>query len=394
MRSLQPIIYILLFATFLAKFSLFLALPFLSIYLMQEFKYSGIEIGMILSVAGVVSIVMSMFAGSIIDRFNKRQIIYIGLIITIISYLSFPFINSFFGFVMFSIVSTIGASFVDPTYRVLITMFTPQHKKKLVFNVRYYLINIAAALGPLTAGQIIFIGMENLFYIVSFCFMINLLMFVYVFNKFEFDISTPVSAEKVPFFNALYIFKKNRAFLYLVLGNIFIVFGYNQMSSTLTQYMGHLYPYEMAAKYYSYLLLVNAVTVLGGQYFIYQIGRKIPTSSAMVIGSVLLPLGLWVFGFSESFVVIGIGMFIFTIGEMLLFTMWDIRIDEISEPHLKGSYYSLTGLTGISRIIAPLAGGFLLDTTANGFMIFSILAGVSVIGVYCFIVSSRLTRKA
>ncbi|ULG74486.1 MFS transporter [Macrococcus brunensis] len=89
MKKLPSIIYILLLATFLAKVSLFLATPFLSIYLMENYHYSGTQIGIILSVAGIGSILMSLSAGSLIDRFNKERVIYTGLVITILSYAAF-----------------------------------------------------------------------------------------------------------------------------------------------------------------------------------------------------------------------------------------------------------------------------------------------------------------
>ncbi|ULG74487.1 MFS transporter [Macrococcus brunensis] len=295
----------------------------------------------------------------------------------------FHWIHSFAGFILFSFISTVGASLVDPTYRVLITQYTPQEMKKLVFNIRYYLINIAAAIGPLLAAQLLFLGMARLFYAVSITFTINLLLFVILFRRFQLS---PVasSEEKIPFFNVLYIFKKNRTFLFLVLGDIFIVFGYTQMSTTLSQYFGHIFDYQAAVKNYAFLLLVNAVTVLTCQYFIFRIGNIIKTSIAMMIGAFLLPTGLLFFGLSSNIVILAVAMFIFTIGEMLLFTMWDIRIDEISEPHLKGSYYSLTGLVGISRIIAPLIGDLLLDTVENGLLLFSILAAISYCAIYFF----------
>ncbi len=384
MRHLPPIIYVLLLATFLAKTSLFLATPFLSIYLMESYHYSATQIGVILSAAGVGGIVMSTFAGSLIDRFNKQQIIYIGLMITIASYAMFPIIHSYLGFIAFSFVSTIGASLVDPTYRVLLAEYTPQDKKKLVFNVRYYLINIAAAIGPLLAAQLLFLGMNRLFYSVSITFAVNLLLFIVLFRTFKLQITENPGDEKIPFFNALYIFKKNPAFLFLLLGNLFIIFGYNQMSSTLSQYLGHQFDYSVAVKNYAYLLLVNAITVLTCQYFVFRVSKLMTTSTAMMIGAVLLPTGLILFGVTTNLIGLAIAMFIFTIGEMFVFTMWDIRIDEISEPHLKGSYYSLTGLTGLSRIIAPLIGGIFLDTVQNGVVLFAMLGGITYCAVYFF----------
>lgn len=390
MKRFSPIISSLLLATFLARFSVFLVMPFLSIYLMKTYHYTGFQIGLILSTSGVVAIILSMTSGSVIDRFNKRHVIYFGLIIGILSYGLFPMIHTFLGFIIFSITSTIGATLVDPTYRVLISKFTDDHNRKFIFNIRYYLINVAAAISPYIASQILWIGIQQLFYIVAAALIFNLCLFIFIFNKYQINLKDTHDLQNVPFFNMLYIFKEDKSFLYLVLGNIFIVFGYTQMSATLSMYLGKIYNYQTSIHYYAVLMIVNAVVVIVGQYFVYRIGEHIKTSTAIMIGAILLPLGLALFGVSNHLYALGFGMFVLTVGEMFVFTMWDIRIDELSPTALKGSYYALTGLTGISRIIAPLFGGLLIDWTTNGLFIWGAIGLITYLSLPMFYKSKQL----
>ncbi|WP_414046689.1 MFS transporter [Macrococcus equi] len=199
MKRFSPIIITLLVATFITRFSMFMVMPFLSIYLINTYHYSGLQIGIILSVAGIVAIILSMTSGSIIDRFNKRYVIYFGLMIGILSYLAFPMIHTFFGFILFSITSTISNTLVEPTYRVLIAEFTADADKKLIFNIRYYLINVAAAIGPYLSSQIQWVGINNLFYIVVAALFINLLLFIYIFNKNNLNLKTNQTVNNIPF---------------------------------------------------------------------------------------------------------------------------------------------------------------------------------------------------
>ncbi|RXK17473.1 MFS transporter [Macrococcus sp. DPC7161] len=390
MKRFSPIISSLLLATFLARFSVFLVMPFLSIYLMKTYHYTGFQIGLILSTSGVVAIILSMTSGSVIDRFNKRHVIYFGLIIGILSYGLFPMIHTFLGFITFSITSTIGATLVDPTYRVLISKFTDDHNRKFIFNIRYYLINVAAAISPYIASQILWIGIQQLFYIVAAALIFNLCLFIFIFNKYQINLKDRHDLQNVPFFNMLYIFKEDKSFLYLVLGNIFIVFGYTQMSATLSMYLGKIYDYQTSIHYYAVLMIVNAVVVIVGQYFVYRIGEHIKTSTAIMIGAILLPLGLALFGVSNHLYALGFGMLVLTVGEMFVFTMWDIRIDELSPTALKGSYYALTGLTGISRIIAPIFGGLLIDWTTSGLFIWGVIGLITYLSLPMFYKSKQI----
>lgn len=391
MKRFSPIIITLLAATFIARFSMLMVMPFLSIYLINTYHYSGFQIGIILSVAGVVAIILSMTSGSVIDRFNKRHVIYFGLIIGILSYLAFPMIHTFPGFILFSITSTIGNTLVEPTYRVLITQFTADEDKKLIFNIRYYLINVAAAIGPFLSSQIQWVGIDKLFYIVVVALFNNLLLFIYIFNKNNINLKNNQSMQHIPFFNMIYIFKQDKAFLYLVLGNIFIVFGYTQMMTSLSIYLSKIYPYATAIHHYAILTLVNSIAVILLQFFVYKIGQHIKTSTSIIIGAILLPLGLILVGISPALLSLCISMFILTVGEIFVFTMWDLRIDELSPKEMKGSYYALTGLTGISRIIAPLVGGLLIDTFTNGLLIWGLLGGITYISVIFFIKSAKIT---
>ncbi|MCE4956822.1 MFS transporter [Macrococcoides caseolyticum] len=391
MKRFSPIIITLLVATFITRFSMFMVMPFLSIYLINTYHYSGLQIGIILSVAGIVAIILSMTSGSIIDRFNKRYVIYFGLMIGILSYLAFPMIHTFSGFILFSITSTISNTLVEPTYRVFIAEFTADADKKLIFNIRYYLINVAAAIGPYLSSQIQWVGINNLFYIVVAALFINLLLFIYIFNKNDLNLKTNQTVNNIPFFNMMYIFKQDKAFLYLVIGNIFIVFGYTQMMSSLSIYLSKIYPYQTAIHHYAILTLVNSIAVITLQYFVYKIGQHIKTSTSIIIGAILLPLGLILVGISPGLLNLCIAMFILTVGEIFVFTMWDLRIDELSPKALKGSYYALTGLTGISRIIAPLVGGLLIDTISNGFLIWGVIGAITYISVFFFIKSGKQT---
>ena len=54
----------------------------------------------------------------------------------------------------FTIINTIASSLLSPTYKTLLTLYSETSRKRLVFNIRYYLINIAAALGPFISIQI------------------------------------------------------------------------------------------------------------------------------------------------------------------------------------------------------------------------------------------------
>lgn len=162
-------------------------------------------------------------------------------------------------------------------------------------------------------------------------YFINITIFTYTFLKKKSSFKTQAINEKIPFSNLIGFALKNKVFLYLIIGQILFVFGYNIMSSILPQYFA-IHPSQLeASKLFAFLLSVNGVTGLTCQYFVYKFSQITTIKTAIIIGSILMPTGLFFMGALNAILLQCLSMVLFTLGEMLVFTMIDIRIDELSE---------------------------------------------------------------
>src|SRR4051812_15305352 len=109
---------------FLARFGTFLVIPYLTLFLLNEFDFTGVQIGTILSTLAFSGLIMSFFIGPYIDRFPKDKVILAGLVGYLACYIYFPFIDEYVGFIVFAIVLGMSQSTVEPTYRVLLSLCT------------------------------------------------------------------------------------------------------------------------------------------------------------------------------------------------------------------------------------------------------------------------------
>lgn len=391
--KLPNIIYTLLIATFLERFSSFLIIPFISIYLSKNFQYSGLQIGIIVSMFAITALLMSFVVAPFVDKINKKVIIYLGLLLSLLSFWVFPFVSHFSGFILFTIVNSIGNSLLSPTYKAMIAIFSDNVNKHVVFNIRYFIINISAVLAPLLSTQIQHFGINVICNIIVIAYFINITIFTYTFLKKKSSFKTQAINEKIPFSNLIGVALKNKAFLYLIIGQILFVFGYNIMSSILPQYFAIHQSQLEASKLFAFLLSVNGVTVLTCQYFVYKFSQITTIKTAIIIGSILMPTGLFFMGSLNTILLQCLSMVLFTLGEMLVFTMIDIRIDEISEDSYKGGYYSLAGFQKVGALLAPIIGGALLDKISNGMTLFGILSLISLTSIIFFIVSYKKVIK-
>ncbi|MDF2068349.1 MFS transporter [Bacillus sp. Cr_A10] len=381
----------ILLSIFIARFGTFLVLPYLTLFLLDEFHYSSFQIGAIISTLALSNLFMSFFIGPYIDKFRKDKVIITGLIGYLGCYFYFPVIDHYAGFILFAAVLGISQAIVEPTYRVLLSLYTEPENRRLIFNIRYFLINISAAIAPLTSVYFQQFGMEKLFFAVGFIFLINIVTFAVIFKKYPMK-QVAADSKKISIFQSFYVFKKDHAFSVFILALIFISFGYSQFDSTFSQYLGITFDYELAIKYFSWLITTNAITVIVIQYFVYKLGEIISTTTSLMIGSSLLSIGLFFFGQSEHIFMLIIAMVIFTAGEVLVFTMVDIHIDDMCEDHEKGTYFALSGVKSIGRIAGPSLGGFLLDSLNGGGMVFTIIGLITVLAVPSFYLSNKVRR--
>jgi len=391
LKNLPEIIYILFIATFLERFSYFLIIPFLSIYLAQTYYYSGLEIGFIVSTFAITSLFMSFIAAPLIDKINKKIIIFIGLFLSAISFLCFPLINQYGLFIVFALVNGIGSSLLSPTYKTIMAIYTDEKYKDIVFNIRYYLINISATLAPLLSVQLQFLGVNIICYIIFMAYCFNFNAFIYAFFILKIDLDSKNVTSKIDVKCIYTIFRDDRAYSCLITGLVLFVFGYTVMTSILPQFFALHYKHHDASKLFALLLSVNGITVITCQFCIYLFSKITSVKTSIITGAILMPISLFLLGTADYIIFKCLAMIGFTIAEMLVFTMIDIRIDELSDVNYKGSYYSLAGLQYLGALLAPVIGGIFLDSIRQDSILFGLLSIITAISIIFFHKSNMVT---
>lgn len=171
------------------------------------------------------------------------------------------------------------------------------------------------------------------------------------------------------------------------------VAGYSQFSSTIPQYVSS---YTDGVQLFSYLIVVNAITVLIAQYPITRIGKLYSPAVSIALGTVTSGIGLCLFGFFDHPLALVIAIVVFTIGEVMMFTMTDLFVDQIAKPHMKGLYFGAMGFTSIGNAFGPVVGGFLLSFfgVSQGGYLFASLALLSFLGFpFLFYVAYLVKEK-
>jgi len=359
-----------------------MSISFLAIYLTTARSISPKISGIIIATSALAAVFTSFFGGSLSDRYGRKKLMLISMTVWTIVFLGYGIATSTFTFFILSALNGCCRSFFEPTSKALLSDVTTPKNRLLVFNLRYGAINAGVAIGPLIGLQIGSAESGLPFFVAGLVYFIYMVSLIIQFRIYKMPSNDMVNTSRTTIKTTLTVIRKDKVFLLALLGMISIYAGYSQLHSTVAQYLALSPNFKNGTHLFSQIIMLNGITVLVVQYPLTRIGKRFSALVSIMFSSLIIGMGLIGFGISERYWQVYISTIIFTIGEVLMFSMWDIFIDEIAKPELKGTYYGAIGFSELGGVIGPFIGGILLNyySISKGNLIFSILSGICVLG--------------
>ncbi|WP_410017350.1 MFS transporter [Pseudomonas sp. 14P_8.1_Bac3] len=141
------------------------------------------------------------------------------------------------------------------------------------------------------------------------------------------------------------------------------------------------------------LLACNAISVILLQY---QIGRFLKREQLrywIAGGTSLFIVGLIGFSLADSLVSWCVAMFIFTLGEMIIYPAEFLFVDTLAPEELRGSYYGAQNLAALGGALSPVICGFLLMHTPASTMFYALSGLTAMGGFLCFMSGRRVALQ-
>ncbi|MFS0561336.1 MFS transporter [Terribacillus sp. 179-K 1B1 HS] len=381
LRSLHPFSWTIIIGTVFGRMATSMSIPFLAIYLTQEKGASAGFTGLIIAISSLVGILSSFYGGYFSDRFGRKKIIAISIFGWCGVFVGFALADAIWVFFVMNALNGLCRSLFEPTSKALLSDVTDQKNRLLVFNLRYTAINIGVVFGPLLGLYFGSASSTAPFLIAAFVYFVYGLVLIFQFLRVKVE-ETAAAANRISVREAFHVTRKDTLFMFLLIGVTISVFGYSHFSATLPQFFAATPTIEDGAKVFSMMLTLNALTVLVVQYPIVAVAKRYSLVLSLMLGNVLIAISLLSMAFLHNIIWIAAAVILFTIGEVLLFSMSDMFIDEIANPDMKGTYFGAMGFTGFGSLAGPLIGGMLLDHFGafHPIPIFSIIALLVIIG--------------
>lgn len=314
-RGLSKEVWWLALITFINRAGT-MVLPFLTLYLNKHLHFTLSEVGWIMSIFGVGSLVGSYLGGKLTDKIGFYQVMFWSLFISGLMLIALQFITSFWGFSIGIFLTMMIADTFRPAMFVAVKAYSkPENQTRTLTLVRLA-INLGFTIGPFLGGIIIaLISYKGLFWVDGLTCIIAILVFRRVLkNKSISKKSVIEDSEIIP----VSILKDKPFWVFLVIVFIMAV-TFFQLFTTLPIFYRDVY--GLTELQIGLLMALN-----GGVIFIFEMPliHKLERSSIERVRLIMIGLLL----FSVSFLmlittqwigILIISMLIISFGEMLGF---------------------------------------------------------------------------
>lgn len=372
-------IWTVLTGTLLARTTYFMAWPFLIVILYQDFNARAVTVGAILTGSAVVGSFTGLYSGWLSDKFGRKWVMIWGCIIAAFSYAGIGIATSIFQlFILVGMCGLMRPMIEAPAKAVIGDNLDDEKDRELALNVRYFLINVGGAIGPLIGITLGLAHPKVLFLITGVTYLAFGLFLFISFAKSNSEILlSKATSDVTSFLSTVRIISKDRLFIKLLAANVIMMFVYGQYESSIPQVIVRTDIVD-AAKFVSGLVLVNTLTIVVLQFPMLKLLENIPLFVRTRIGMALMALAQLAFllvpvDFPTGWLM---ACFILSVGEVIAFPTLNVQIDQLAPKHLRGSYFGAAAIYGLGFALAPLVGGLLIQ-----------LGGATPLFIACFVLS-------
>nr|WP_246881683.1 MULTISPECIES: MFS transporter [unclassified Pseudomonas] len=361
--------------------------PLLTLFLSNKLALNPQDVGLLLGIAVFSATLLSLYGGYIIDRLDKRQLLILTMLSSGVGLMLLTFAQNLYLVTLVLIISETASALFLICSKAMLSENLPVSQRVKAFSLNYTLTNIGYAVGPMIG--VVFAGVQP-----SAPFIVAGLIAagsVFLLLGVSREVS-PLSQASQPqsFLNTLIILKNDRTMILFTLGCLLSTLVHGRFTLYLSQYLLVTHTQDQTLDTMAALLACNAITVILLQY---QIGRFLKREHLrywIAGGTALFIVGLIGFSLADSLVGWCVAMFIFTLGEMIIYPADFLFVDTLAPEELRGSYYGAQNLAALGGAVSPVMCGFLLMHTPAPSMFYALSALAALGGYLCFVSGRRV----
>jgi MFS family permease len=386
----SPLIRRLLICSLTIVVSRAITSPLLTLFVSDKLGLNQQDVGLLLGIAVFVATLLSLYGGYIIDRFEKRRLLVLSMASSAIGLVLLTFAENLYLTTITLIVTETASSLFLIGSKAILSDNLAVGQRAKAFSLSYTLTNIGYAVGPMLGVLI-----AGAFASAPFLIAAAIAFFsIFLMTGIPRDpASVPLTGHAQSFLKTLITLKNDRTLILFTAGCLLSTVVHGRFTFYLSQYLLVTSNPQHTMEIMAALLACNAISVILLQY---QIGRFLKREQLrqwIVAGTGLFILGLIGFSLADSLVSWCVAMFIFTLGEIIIYPAEFLFVDTLARQELRGSYYGAQNLAALGGALSPVICGFMLMHTPAPTMFYALSALAALGGLLCYISGRRGNLK-
>jgi predicted MFS family arabinose efflux permease len=313
-----------------------MVIPFLSLYLTENLKFTASNVGWIMSAFGLGSVIGTWVGGKLTDKIGFYKVMVRSLLLTGLLFIALQFLNTFTSICIgIFLVMAVADTFRPAMFVAMSAYSKPENKTRSVTLIRLA-INLGFSAGPAVGGLIITtIGYSGLFWIDGITCIRATILLIKVLNP---RVSKPLDTFRVG--NPKSVYKDKSFWIFFV---AMLLFGiiFLQYFSTMPLYYKEVY--ALTEFEIGLLLGLNGLIIfLLEMPLIKWLENSTYTKTGlMLFGAILVGISFIILTLTNWLGILIIGMLFMTIGEMITFPFSNSYALERSKRGNQGEYMAM-----------------------------------------------------
>ena len=341
MRPARRAMISLSLANGLLLFGYGLSLPFFTVYLIGQQGLSASMAGLVIGLSALSRSVASAIAGELSDLWGRKSLMQWGLLLEVVAMLAMGLCMEYqaqTGWLLLSYFFTtfFGAIF-RPVSNAWITDHTRPKQRVEAFGIIRIGLNTGWALGPAVGGFLVRYSYSYAFYLTALSYTLTVLVLQYIIPQ---DRSRRTEGHsKRPHFSAMLACLRDSRLAKIC----FYVFLITLVNAQLVVGLSiHCHTYLGMPEYYiGWFFTINGLATILLQYPAGKYISRLRLSTGMFIGCALYAVGFGSVGFFASFIPIACGVFLSSVGELIVSPGEQTLASNIASSQLRGRYLGM-----------------------------------------------------
>ena len=373
---------VLVLATFIDRLGAFILFPFYSLYITKHFGVGMIEVGILFSIFAAGNIFGSTIGGALADKYGRRSMILLGLVVSGISSIFMGLVDDLNIFYILAIFIGLIGNIGGPARQAMVADLLPKEQQAEGFGILRVAFNLSAVIGPLLGGFIATRSYMLLFILDAVSSIITAIIVYLVIpetkpQKLDNEPEESVVKTIIGYKEVL----KDWVFVLFLSISAITVLVYMQMNSTLSVFLRDVHGFPEQG--FGWLLSMNAIMVVFLQFWITKKISKYAPMRMMAFGALFLMIGFSMYGFITEPYMFFIAMAIITVGEMIVFPIGQVAVASFAPEDKRARYMAVYGFQwAIPNLFGVIVAGLVMEFIGSNWVWYfaGILSILSIIG--------------